>query len=294
MSYIENDDKLNEIVGDFDKFLMEYEQEDSKPIFEDVSENIKILMLIYVCGICHNMNWDYLCNNFMYKLKLYSQDFNTDFLVDIDESVIERFFEEYPKKYKVEATRRTGMIRSIAKDLYVNTDIVDKIKNVTKLKGQDGLFEIINRNIEVFNEDPLHKKTNLLAQLLINDKMIKVADEYNIEPLVDYHIMRLYLRTGRIKIVSQDLVNKIMEKEQLHLAQITELRIMIADQIKRFCVKYNKTADELNKIDWYIGRNICEQKRARCKECPYNKYCDSSNKKLEEMLIEPIDNHGFY
>lgn len=294
MNYIANDNRLNEIIDDFDNLFTKYKQEDSKSMFEDVTEDIKILMLIYACGICHNMNWEYLCNNFMYKLKLYSRDFDTDFLVDIDETVVKHYFEEYPKKHKIEAPRRTEMIKSIARDLYTNTNMVDKIKNTTKLAGEDGLFDIINNSIEVFNEDPLHKKTNLLAQLFINDKIIAVEDEYNIEPLVDYHIMRLYLRTGRIKIVNHDLIERIMKKEKLHLVQITELRRMIAEQIKKFCRNYSKTADELNTIDWYIGRNICEQKVARCKECPYNQYCDSSNKKTEEMLIEPIDNHGFY
>ncbi|MCL2382911.1 MAG: hypothetical protein FWC79_01775 [Oscillospiraceae bacterium] len=292
MNYISNDDRLNEIIDDFDNLVLRYKVEEHGIMFPDVLESEKILMLIYACGICHNMNWDYLCSNFMYKLKIYSKGFDTNILANIDEKIVEKFFDEYPKKHKVEAARRTEMIKGIAKDLS-KIDIVNGVKSVARLEGQGGLFSSIN-SIEVFSEDPLHKKTNLLAQILMNDEIIIVEDEYNIEPMVDYHIIRLYLRTGRIKIVNKEIEEKIRKKEELSLEQITELRQMIAKQIQRVCSKYSKTANELNIVDWYTGRNICQKETANCKECPYNRCCDSSDKSANEMLIEPIDNHGFY
>lgn len=292
MNYIENDKRLEEIIEDLN-FFLENNKSSKTELYQEVEKPVKIKMLIYLVAICHNINWNFLMDHAIPKLRDISNSFDYNILVNINEKTVEEIFEEYPKKEKVEAKRRCDMIKEVARYLKENVDLIDQIQNMTSLEGENGFFSCMNK-MKVFEEDPLHKKTNLLAQLLIEEQILKVEDIYHMIPLVDYHIIRLYLRTGRIKIVNKEIEDNIRKEQPLTLSQITQLRRMIAEQIQRFCEKHQKTTDELNQYEWGIARDICKKEEAKCKKCVLKEHCDSSMKKTKEMLIEPVDKSGFY
>ena len=293
MKCCSHDEKLEVVVKNFEHFLKEYQVADTIPIFPEFKEEERIQLLLYTVAICHNMNWKYLCSTVMYRIWEWSVRLDIDKLLNMSVEQMETFFLDYPKKHKIEAKRRTNMIKSIALVYKGDKNLIKKIRDSKTIKGPNGLLEILNQ-LPVYKEDPLHKKSNFLAQVLIDEKILKVEDPEKIEPLVDYHIMRLYLRTGRIEVLDEIIKKKIKNKEQLPVEQITQIRTEISEQIKRFCTKYNKTVRQLNTIDWYVARNYCRQEKVNCEECPFHTKCDSRKLPLEEMLIEAIDNHGYY
>lgn len=288
-----HDKKLDVVEKEFFRFLREFQTADTIPIFPEFNKEERVKLLVYTVAICHNMNWKYLCSIVMYRIWKWSAKLDIDRILNMPIEQMESFFIDYPKKQKVEAKRRTEMLQDIAIACREDKDLFAKIGQSKTIAGPNGLLKLFNR-LPVYKEDPLHKKSNFLAQVLVDEKLIKVDDPENIEPLVDYHIMRLYLRTGRIEILNEDITEKIKKKEQLPIEQIVQIRTEISEQIKRFCIKYHKTARQLNIIDWFIARNYCRQEKVNCKECPLKANCDSRELPLEEMLIEAVDNHGYY
>ncbi len=287
------DERLFDIFPHFQQWLEKWNQEHST-ILMGIERKKRMKMLLYICAVCHNINWEYLCTQFIQKLDSWSSGLDEAKLMSIEERDVEAFFLTYPKKHKVDAKRRAKMIRMLATELAKRESFFDQISNASSLIGEKGVLSILNA-LPVFSEDPLHKKSNLFAQLLIDLDIVHVDDEERIEPLVDYHIIRLYLRTGRIRVLDETLKQKLMARQVVTVEEVTSLRFEIAEQIKRFCVKYNKKISELNTIDWNVAREHCTTEKIYCTEgCILSEYCDSYGKGLREMLIEPICDHGFY
>ena len=67
-----------------------------------------------------------------------------------------------------------------------------------RLYGSDGFMERLDR-FQAFQEDPLRKKSNVLVHEIVRDGIAKFnGSSAQIAPAIDYHIMRLYLRSGRV------------------------------------------------------------------------------------------------
>ena len=76
-------------------------------------------------------------------------------------------------------------------------------------------FLSIMDHIGGYKEDPLRKKSSLLALILIErpEKFLSILEDEEIQPVVDYHAMRFCLRTGLVDIVGSSLRKKIANRE---------------------------------------------------------------------------------
>src|SRR5262249_60455831 len=75
-----------------------------------------------------------------------------------------------------------------------------------RLHGPDGFLLRMDR-FQAFRGDPLRKKTNVLVHEIVRDHIVDFEDSARIAPAVDYHIMRLYLRSGRVFPLHRETVN---------------------------------------------------------------------------------------
>lgn len=123
-----------------------------------------------------------------------------------------------------------------------------------------------------YKEDPLLKKLNMLIMILQN-RPEKFLPREDIPPIVDYHIQRLSLRTGIVRIKSPRLEKKINERLFVTSSEERAIRKAVYDAL----VLLKKSASVgTNEIDWlfFSGRKYCpEMQKPHCGGCILSGYC---------------------
>ncbi len=120
------------------------------------------------------------------------------------------------------------------------------------LKGLTSLLSIFEAYA-----DPLAKKTMVLAKLLNEESLFAVRDPENILMPIDYHVMRVALRSGMLDINDEKL------RQRLRLRRFVSKREVFA--IRQACLQAYQTVANLSNISvfdvdtlfWQIGRNCC-------------------------------------
>lgn len=211
--------------------------------------------------------------------------------------VYEKYFKGCTRESQVHVYSVTKSIISIL--IGINDEDIDIFNNILELNsvgGECGLSNTIN-TLPVFEDDPLHKKGNLLIQILLREGLVSVDDEYNVAPSIDYHVIRFFLRNGFIKFADETIINRLINGETFELDEITELRMAIADCMKYIYNHANISIAKLGFIAWTVGRDFCRIDYVLCeheKTCPMKRTCRGNIDKVYRMLKEPESNVGFY
>ncbi len=124
-----------------------------------------------------------------------------------------------------------------------------------------------------YAEDPLRKKINMLLMILQN-RPEKFLPKEDIPPIVDYHVMRLSLRTGIVSVDSPDLAARLLRREFVTAAEETAIRRNVFDAIERIKKEAGVGTAE---IDWlfFSGRKWCpEMETPNCPACQLSPYCE--------------------
>lgn len=266
-------------------------------IFNDNEEIVRVKKLFYACAICHNMNWDFLCKTAIPQLYVITKGFNYFDVCKLDEDNFENIFKDYPKKHKIEASARLEMLRKLSKYVCESSyDIFEKILQSNIVDGDNGLSNAIN-SLPVFKDDPLHKKGNLLIQILLREGLVIVNDEHNVAPSIDYHVIRFFLRNGFIYFENNTIAERLSNDDAFNLEEITELRMVISECMKYIYVHANISIAKLGYIAWSVGRDYCQNDYIDCeheKTCPMVKSCKGYIDIAYRNLKEPESNVGFY
>ena len=131
--------------------------------------------------------------------------------------------------------------------------------------------------------DPFRKKSTLFIKLLNQSGVVSFSDLSQIQPLMDYHMQRLLLRTGCVKILDEKLAKKLKKRESLE--SDTEVREACIEAIKRISDVSGKSVLDLDDLFWAIGRSCCNKAIL----CDSGK-CDKSPCTL--TTIAEITNHN--
>jgi hypothetical protein len=209
---------------------------------------------------------------------------------------------------------RSIFLIQIAKLLLKKYD--GKVENIIKfsesflIKNQHGLYKLLSE-LKAFS-DPLRKKSTVFIQLATNAKLLQIKDPESIEPVMDYHMQRLLLRTGCIKVVDTKLKKSLQNKtklnsdEDIRKSSIKAIRIISEFSKKDFLV--------INDILWSIGRSCCKEKtlctdkicnKKPCtffstmeisnhKKCIFDGICIGSKNALYRTYWEPIVDTHYY
>ncbi|OGC45127.1 hypothetical protein A2V49_04725 [candidate division WWE3 bacterium RBG_19FT_COMBO_34_6] len=148
-------------------------------------------------------------------------------------------------------------------------------------------FRKVTKKIPGFDKDPLEKRSLLLAMVLNNrpEKFLRISDGEELPAIVDYHLMRMVLRTGIV--LPNSLERYFLERRLL----IPNVMIFFGEGIRR------KTYDAVNllpslsdrdmsTIDYALweGRRYCpEMQKPDCAECIFDSVCAK-----EVDLFQPV------
>lgn len=151
-------------------------------------------------------------------------------------------------------------------------------------------ISILDR-IAGYKEDPLRKKTNLLA-LILNQRpefFLPFGAGEGVEPVIDYHLMRSNLRVGLIDVQDQELREKLIARQLLSPDQEWAVRFAAYRAIEQVVVQSGKN---MGAVDWFFfgARKRCpEMTEPECGLCPLNAVC----LRLTD-LFQPVLRTTFY
>lgn len=145
-------------------------------------------------------------------------------------------------------------------------------------------FKTLMRRVPGF-KDPFKKKTYLLAMIMAErpERFLTITDPESWEPIVDYHLMRLALRTGMVNVEDWKIRDHLSGR--LWVSSITEALIRRAtfDAVKMVMELSEKPMAFVDHAFW-SGRKFCpEMTEPNCVECIFRDACGQHTE-----LFQPV------
>lgn len=142
-----------------------------------------------------------------------------------------------------------------------------------------------------YKEDPLRKKSGLLA-LILNQRpesFLTFADGEQVEPVIDYHLMRSCLRVGLVDILDAELKTKVTNRELISPADEWAIRHTAYRAIEEVVELSDKSTGA---VDWFFfgARKRCpEMTEPECALCQIDSVCAH-----RKELFQPVLRTTFY
>jgi sugar/nucleoside kinase (ribokinase family) len=142
-----------------------------------------------------------------------------------------------------------------------------------------------------YKEDPLRKKSNLLAMILNQrpENFLPLRKDEQVEPVIDYHALRSCLRIGLIDVIDDELRNKLTNRQIISPAEEWAVRYPAYLAIEQVAVLSGKSQGA---VDWFFfsARKRCpEMSEPECRFCPVDTVCAH-----RKELFQPVLRTTFY
>lgn len=277
-----------------------------------VDSEYKLRLLLYFMAVCYDTRrvWgyidgvyyrgsDYICHAMLRKLRE-GEFFDTDRMKRLS---LEEFGQWFEEGVLTRIDERLKLIRDTARMLEVFYDgRVSKLieESGYRLSGSGGFVDRLSR-FKAFS-DPLAKKIMVLASLIEFEGLASFEDSDSMEVGVDYHLQRIALRTGMVRIADRGLSEMI--------ARGRFVSKPIHDAIRSSCLEaYRIIIDEagfkpreVDAIFWNLGRSCCSIRRPSCNPpCLRSDTCSFTASTTYECMggcilggvCEAFNNRGF-
>lgn len=124
--------------------------------------------------------------------------------------------------------------------------------------------------------DPMAKKANLLAVILTArpERWLDPRDPSSIQPIVDYHMMRLCMRTGLVRIEDPDLERRLAQRSWVDALEELEIRRATGRAILHLVQQTGLSVAAIDGLFFRLGRSVClETSEPECTACPIGGEC---------------------
>lgn len=142
-----------------------------------------------------------------------------------------------------------------------------------------------------YKEDPLRKKSGLLA-LILNQRpeaFLNFGKDEQVEPVIDYHLMRSCLRVGLIDILDEELKKKLEDRQAISADEEWAVRYTAYRAIEKVVTLSGKSTGA---VDWFFfgARKRCPEMSApECHVCQIDSVCAH-----RKELFQPVLRTSFY
>jgi hypothetical protein len=142
-----------------------------------------------------------------------------------------------------------------------------------------------------YREDPLRKKSNLLAMILNQrpETFLPLRKDEQIEPVIDYHALRSCLRIGLIDVVDEEMRGKLINRQTLLPSEEWAVRYAAYRAEEQVVAQSGKSTGA---VDWFLysARKRCpEMTEPECERCPVDPVCAH-----RKELFQPVIRTSFY
>ncbi len=135
-----------------------------------------------------------------------------------------------------------------------------------------------------FAEDPLLKKATLLALILSARPEGFLPRDGEIDPIVDYHLMRGCLRTGCVRILEPSVRALLEGRRWVDADTEAAIRVACRDALRALESASGLSTGAIDGFFFRNGRKVClEIEAPRCDDCGLNLACAR-----EERLFQPV------
>lgn len=190
----------------------------------------------------------------------------------------------------------------------------DWVRDGASLAGPAGLYNRLGQ-APAFGADPLEKKMRVLAHQFHMAGTVQFSDETNLRPAIDYHLIRLYMRTNRISPSRFTQLEDFRTGAGVTSRHLTRIREAVEAAMYYTADGAGASIPVLNHVEWQIGRSHCTRKEARCWQpalvdkpmdrplddlarrqggCPFVNVCRGHQNELTLAALEPESKDSFY
>lgn len=152
-------------------------------------------------------------------------------------------------------------------------------------------FLLLLDHIGGYKEDPLRKKSALLAMILNQrpEAFLPLPDDEKISPVIDYHLMRSCLRVGLIDVLDDKLADRLSNRQILSAAEEWAVRHASYHAIEQVA---EHSGANMSAVDWFFfnSRRTCpEMSEPECQNCQLDALCAH-----RKELFQPVLRTTFY
>ena len=147
-------------------------------------------------------------------------------------------------------------------------------------------------NIGGYKNDPLQKKSALLAYILLHrpENFLQLGDSEEEIPCIDYHLMRTALRTGMVSIVDTDLQQKIADREVVSKDEEYDIRHHVYNAINMLVDSSpNFNMVSVDQFLFRMRKGCPEMSEPDCKSCALDPVCAK-----QTQLFQPVIRTTYY
>lgn len=241
-----------------------------------INKESDLLHLYILVGICHQINWNFLMES-LDEIRIKTPPkFTPEYLSKITHKELTSWLSAYPKKQRLsKEMKRAALVRDMAKLLIkkYNGKVMNLArKSAGKLGGKNGIYALLSETI-TYGEDPLKKKATVFIDLAEELGLIKFSDWKNYIPPIDYHMARIFMRCGAVRILNKQLLKKLQAYKPTTKEEDLIIRQACIDAITNMAGKNYKKRKKLQGIFWALGRDCCHEDGPNCENCQL-KDCD--------------------
>lgn len=286
------------------KKLSKYQAVSEDSLWSDWPKEKQFFFKLIFIAICHEFNWDFLQNTLAKKISDDSTLLSVDFIKQIDARTINNWLSDYHKPERIRASERAALLRDLGSCIIERFNgnpygVIEESNGC--LGGSKGFYELLD-TFCAYREDPLRKKSNVLVHDLVRENIATFKDSEKIRPAIEYHIMRLYTRTGRIVPQNKELDQALLQGKPLPRWFVDAERKAVEEAMDYTAGAARKLIPDINYVEWQIARAICIEGKPRCVKyktaprglpvdikrlfkgsCPYISFCASY---LDKRLIK--------
>lgn len=241
------------------RMLAKYKPDDETFPWSAAAPLTQLTFKTLFISICHRMNWDVM-QSALASWMLPDTDKRLPEFAETPPSQIRQLLVSYPKQDRVLAHQRAAMLRDTAGSLLrisQSDGVLDRLFEHPYLDGPGGFYEVFGQ-IAAFQGDPLEKKIRVLAHDLHREGIMRFADPENLRPAVEYHLIRLYLRTGRVFPTRPAVIEALTgEPRPARRRLVMVLREAVDHAMRDTALYAGLDVATLNYLEWQLARTIC-------------------------------------
>jgi hypothetical protein len=239
--------------------LSRFQTRAEKTAWHPESLTSQLAFKVLFISICHQFNWDFL-QGALASWLLPNADVRLDEFAAAKPAQIKQLLAGYAKQERVRPNERAKGLRDTAKSLQgllAPGGGLHALIERPVLDGKDGFYSVI-REVTAFRGDILDKKARVLAHDLYRENILNFTDPENLKPAVEYHLIRLYLRTGRVFPTKEAIRDELRGANRPARRRLVMLLRQTVDQAMQQTALFSGlNMAELNYVEWQLARSVC-------------------------------------
>ena len=165
------------------------------------------------------------------------------------------------------------------------------LKSASKSKRLLATFLAKLDHVGGYREDPLRKKSALLAMILNNrpEKYFEFGKMESLPPIVDYHCMRSNLRMGMLDVRDEILREKLERRELVSASEEREIRFAAYQAVEKLPDLSGRTMATVDEYFFFSRKRCPEMSEPDCSSCSADPVCAH-----RKELFQPVFRTDYY